>query len=150
MLDTLDRYHALFVALIQRAYQIYQTNAYEDAGDTLSFLSPRDDALCFFHSPAFACYCEYLDVDPFFLRERMDIAQPTDRCECPWCKTDYRDIAELVQHRDPRRYRFAVGQRHWVRWQHGARGSFIVRVYPLDYEGPTLSAVDYLKKTKAA
>jgi hypothetical protein len=138
------------VQVIARARILYETNEYPSNYEGQTFASAREDALTFFHSKQFERMCTLLNLPAWKVRGIADVPQPTPLCRCENCRTDYTEEARLVQSL-PRqqRFRFAIGEKHTVRYTWKGARRDIVEICPqCGHPQRWLSATEYLNQTE--
>ena len=137
------------VQVIARARILYETNEYPSNYEGQTFASAREDALTFFHSKQFERMCTLLNLPAWKVREIADVPQPTPLCRCENCRTDYREEARLIQSLPKQqRFRFAIGEKHIVRYTWKGVRRDIVEIRPQNLQHQSLSATEYLMQTE--
>lgn len=126
-MDNFYGYLALITQMINSARTVWETGRYPSNVKKDGFVTPKMEALTFFHGQWFETMMEMLDQEPLVYLMTHGIPVPSTKCSCESCRSNYSPEARMLQEEEDRvytirgkaklAYQFAPEEKHIVYWE---------------------------------
>lgn len=126
-MDDFYGYLELITQIIDSARTVWESGKYPSNVKKDGFVTPRMEALTFFHGQWFEDMMDMLDQEPVIYLMKNGIPVPSTKCSCESCRSNYRAEAKMLQEDEDLvykirgkaklAYQFAPEEKHIVYWE---------------------------------